>query len=122
MIQVRVDKLFFRNQNLEIANYLGRLALAMSAKTQEMEDEFRRRFPRDNYRSSGSVRRITHNLPKPLLLATSDEPLSDRQKIDELMFAMDEDSDGAADPWELHNWMVKFFCFPKTNFTLIQSH
>ena len=32
--------------------------------------------------------------------------LSDDQKVQEIVYSLDEDNDGAADPWELHDWIV----------------
>ena len=31
---------------------------------------------------------------------------SDGQKVREIVYSLDEDNDGAADPWELHDWIV----------------
>ena len=28
------------------------------------------------------------------------------QKVREVVYSLDEDNDGAADPWELHDWIV----------------
>ena len=32
--------------------------------------------------------------------------LSGDQKVQEIVYSLDEDNDGAADPWELHDWIV----------------
>ena len=31
---------------------------------------------------------------------------SEDQKVREIVYSLDEDNDGAADPWELHDWIV----------------
>ena len=32
--------------------------------------------------------------------------LGEDQKVQEIVYSLDEDNDGAADPWELHDWIV----------------
>ena len=40
------------------------------------------------------------------LVSTDSSRLTPAQKVSELLAAMDDDGDDAADPWELHEWMV----------------
>ena len=85
------------------------LSQEMARKTLEKERAFAERFPRDQYRSSAAAnsRRLIHNLPRPQRLVSKDEiPLDPSEKVAEIIFSLDDDKDIAADPWELHNWIL----------------
>ncbi len=34
------------------------------------------------------------------------QDLTNSEKIGEILYSLDDDSDGSADPWELHDWIV----------------
>ena len=40
------------------------------------------------------------------LVSSDSSRLTPGQKVSELLQAMDGDQDDAADPWELHEWMI----------------
>ena len=70
--------------------------------------DFNRRYPRD-----GSVprRRYVPRRRKSSGIAhyLGDDPstaLTDREKVEEIIYSLDEDEDEQASPWELHNWMI----------------
>jgi len=71
---------------------------------------FRRRFPRHShhYGASPSASRLItrRRLPARLLRARS-PPSSAELKVDEVLYALDADADGAADPFELRDWMIR---------------
>ena len=100
-----IDKLSGDDEEYE--DFSAQLTARMRQKIESQHGEFRRRFPRAEYRSSSAARRITYNLPRPLKLADpTKQPQTTSEKVSEILFSLDTDDDGAADPWELHEWIV----------------
>jgi hypothetical protein len=93
-------------------------ALAMAAaaaaiwqrRVDAVNKDFGGRYPRHSrrYAASPSAARLVtrRRLPAGLMLARS-PPSSPELRVHEVLFALDTDADGAADPWELFYWMER---------------
>ncbi|TRY61463.1 hypothetical protein TCAL_01775 [Tigriopus californicus] len=91
-------------RNLTEHNYLldEMRAMEMADSIARLNHDFARRYPRDKY----SQNNIKH-LPTPLRQVSDDMlNLSAEQKVTEIIFSMDRDKSGSADPWEMYNWIV----------------
>ena len=86
------------------------LGSKMDAKVKEISRSFNERFPRD-----GSRHRRRQYVPRrkehvdEIAHYLGDDPqtgLTDREKIEELLFSLDENEDGLAGPWEIHDWIL----------------
>merc|ERR1719474_1581234 len=82
------------------------LGYKVMAKIQDIDNEFRKRFPRDNSKPSSQSRFYVPRRKTEIddiVDYMGDDPnagLSDKEKVDEIMYSLDEDGDGLAGPWE----------------------
>jgi len=101
-----------RINSRENRTLLDILDYKMKTKVQEIDRTFRQRFPRDNRKSSH--RRYYVPRRKDTAFEETDDylgddpqtGLTDQEMVEELIYSLDEDGDGLAGPWEIHDWIL----------------
>lgn len=90
--------------NLESAELVQKINSVFDQKLEAEALVFKQRFPRDHRYVSGS--KMLSFQPKAsakLLLTDTDFAAS---KVQEIFESVDENLNGALDPWEMHDWML----------------
>ena len=75
----------------------------IQAKIKKENQEFLQRFPRDHRYVS---KKKLAFFPQPLELTRMSDMPDEEEKALEIFNSVDENHDGSADPWELHDWML----------------